>query len=413
MRLTLRLAFRNLSRNKRRSILTLLAVLIPVVLLEVVWGFIGAMERSVFENTIRLETGHLQIELANDQRVGQTRLLIRDVRPVLAALQEELEIEWYTLRLELPALAAAGGRSRGVLLQGVEPAQSERISVMSHWVHQGRYLAETDTNVAVAGEKLLEKLDLGVGSRLIVLASHPETGTGVLLPEIVGGIDAPNRELSRGIVQISLNDARRLVRAEYAATSVITLVKGVTGPWDAPVIRSVAERLQQRLGEAYEVKTWEELVPQLVGILKLIRPIDGAFMMIFFLLSGLVVLNTLYLNVVERTHELGVVLALGFGRRRMLTMITMEALLLAVIGSAIGSAIGLGLVAWGSGGLVMPDVYKESYASLGVEPVLHLSIGPWEAALSAVVMLVVAMLAAWRPAWQEAKLEPVEAMRAV
>lgn len=413
MWLIVRLAFRNLLRNKRRSMLTLLAVLIPVLLLDVVWGFIGAMERSLFDNTIRLETGHLQIQPAEGRQVGQTRPLIRDVRPVLQALEADTQIEWYTLRLELPALAASGGRSRGVLLQGVEPKRSERVSLMSRWVKEGRYLNDSDEGAAVVGKKLLEKLDLDVGSRLILLASHPQTGTGVLMSEIVGEIDAPNRELSRGIVQVPLGDALTLVRLEHAATTVIALVKDVQGPGDAPVIREVAERLTRRLGTAFVVKTWDELVPQVVGILKLIRPIDGAFMMIFFLLAGLVVLNTLYLNVVERTRELGVILALGLGRRRMLAMIATEALLLAGIGSVIGSAIGLGLVAWGSGGLVMPEIYKESYAQFGVEHVLHLTITPGEAVLSAFVMVVVALLAAWRPAWQAARLEPVEAMRAV
>lgn len=419
MRLILRLAVRNLWRNKRRSLLTLLAVLIPVALLDLVWGFLGAFERSLFENTVRLETGHLQIHEAGYQKVGQAVPLIRDVAPVLQALQEDPEIEAFTVRLELPALASStatdgeGGRSRGVLLQGLDPEGAARVNVFPRWVREGRYLRPDDEATAVVGRQLLQKLRLGLGDRLVLLIAHPEVGAAVVLPEIVGMFDIPSRELSRGVVQAPLEAVRAAIRQERAATSVLALIRGVRGPWDSPRIAAVAERLQQKLGEGYVVETWEALAPQAVGLLRILKPINIAFMAIFFLLAGLVVLNTLYLNVLERIHELGVVLALGVGGRRVLAMITAEALVLAGVGALIGSAVGIGLVAHWSRGLHLPSVYQEVYAQIGLEPVLYLAMTPGEALLSAGAMLVVALGAAWLPARYAARLEPTEAMRAV
>jgi ABC-type lipoprotein release transport system permease subunit len=412
MRLIVRLAVRNVLRNKRRSALTLLAVLIPVALLDLVWGITNALERGLFESTVQLDTGHLQIHQAGYRKVGQAVPLMRDVRPVLDALAREADIEAFTVRLELPALAAAGSRSRGVLLQGIEPERSERVSLMARWVRQGRYLAPDDENAAVAGAQLLKKLGEGVGDRLVLLVSHPETGTGVLVPQIVGVLEAPSRELSRSIVQVPLQDARRAIKLEYGATAVIALVKGIRGPWDTTKIQAVAQRLQRALGERFVVETWEALAPQAVGFLKVLKPINIGFMAIFFALAGLVVLNTLYLSVLERTHELGIVLALGVGRQRVLAMITAEALVLAGIGALVGSAVGVALVAYWSSGLVLPEVYKEVYAQIGLRPVLYLYIRPLEAVLSAAVMLGVAWLAAWVPARGASRLDPVEALRA-
>jgi ABC-type lipoprotein release transport system permease subunit len=412
MWLILRLAFRNLLRNKRRSTLTLLAVLIPVALLDLVWGVTGALERGLFENTVRLDTGHLQIHKAGYRVIGQAVPLIRDVGPVLDALKQEPEISAFTVRLELPALASSGSRSRGVLLQGVDPESSQRVSVIDRWVHEGRYLKPGDERTAVIGRGLLKKLGLDLGGRVILLIAHPDTGTGVLLPEIVGILDAPSRELSRAIVQVPLREARKAIRLPNGATSVIALVQGVQGPWDTPRIQAVAERLQLALGEEFTVETWEELAPQAVGFLKILKPINAGFMAIFFALAGLVVLNTLYLNVLERRHELGVILAVGAGQRRVLAMITTEALVLAGMGALVGSLLGIGLVAHWSRGLVLPTVYKEVYAQIGMEPVLYLSMTAGEAVLCAVAMLAVAWLAAWLPARHAAKLEPVEAIRA-
>ena len=416
MRLILRLAVRNLWRNKRRSLLTLLAVLIPVALLDLVWGFLGAFERSLFENTVRLETGHLQIHKAGYKKVGQAVPLIRDVEPVLNVLREDPDIEAFAVRLELPALAsstaAEGGRSRGVLLQGLDPQGAARVNVFPRWVREGRYLRPNDDETAVVGRQLLEKLKLGLGDRLVLLIAHPEVGAAVLLPEIVGVFDLPSRELSRGVVQAPLEAVRAAIRQERAATSVLALVRDVRGPWDSSRIAAVAERLQRKLGEGFVVETWEALAPQAVGLLRILRPINIGFMAIFFLLAGLVVLNTLYLNVLERVHELGVVLALGAGGRRVLAMITAEALVLAGVGALIGSAVGIALVARWSGGLHLPSVYREVYAEIGMEPVLYLAMTPGEAVLSAVAMLAVALGAAWLPARYAARLEPTEAMRA-
>lgn len=412
MRLVLRLAFRNLLRNPRRSVLTLLAVMVPVLLLDLMWGFTGAFERSLFDNTVRLETGHLQIHEADYNVIGQTIPIVRDIRPAEAALRENPDIEHYTTRLELPALAAADDESKGVLVQGVEPERSQAMSLMSRWIADGRYLEADDSGVAVVGAQLLEELGLNLGDRVILLTSHPETGTGVLTPTVVGVLDAPSQELSQGIVQVPLADARNAIDFPYGATSVAALVTNVAGPWDDPRIQDVTAQLQRSLGDRFAVEDWREIAPGTAGMLAILQPVNLGFMAIFFLLAGLVVLNTLFLNVHERTNELGVVLALGTQRRRVLAMIAAEAAVIALVGALVGSAIGGGLVWHWSDGLVMPDIYKETYEQIGIEPVLNLYMTVGQGALSALLMLGIAVAASWLPARAAAGLEPVEAMRA-
>ncbi len=412
MRLILRLAFRNLFRSPRRSVLTLLAVMVPVLLLDLMWGFTGAFERSLFDNTVRLETGHLQIHEADYDVVGETIPIVRDIRPAVEALRNNPDIAHYTTRLELPALASAGDDSKGVLVQGIEPARSQAMSLMGRWVEAGRYLQADDAGTAVVGAQLLEELGLELGDRIILLSSHPETGTGVLTPTVVGVLNAPSQQLSQRVVQVPLRDARNAIDFPHGATSVAALVGDIAGPWDDPRIQRVTDEIGQTLGEDFAVESWREVAPQTVGFLNILRPINLGFMSIFFLLAGLVVLNTLFLNVHERTNELGVVLALGSGGRRVLGMIAAEAAVLALVGALVGSAIGGGLVWHWSSGLVMPDIYKDTYEQIGIEPVLNLHMTVGQGAISALAMLGIAVAASWLPARNAASLDPIDAMRA-
>jgi len=413
MRLTLALAWRNLWRNRRRAILTLLAVLVPVLLLNLMWGLKGAFLRNMFENTTLLETGHLQIHEAGYRELGNTLPLIRDVRPVLDALESDESVRWYTVRIEVPALAANSDRSRGVMLQGIEPDKARQISLMDEWVTQGRPLAAGDRKTAIAGEALLSKLDADVDGTFILMTSHPQTGTGVLVPTVVGGIDPPSRALSQGIVQVPLADARALVKNPNAATSVVVLLEGVNGPWDQPQIEAAVARLGEALGDGYAVESWHELAPETAALFNVIGPIYLVFSLIFFLLGGLVVLNTLYLSVLERTRELGVVLALGSSRRRVLGWIETESVLLAGIGSLIGSALGALLVWWGGFGFELPQAYGEIMSAINMTNTFYLHMTLAEGVLSGTLMFAIALLAAAYPGWRASRLEPVEAMRFV
>ncbi|HED04582.1 MAG TPA: ABC transporter permease [Candidatus Fraserbacteria bacterium] len=409
MRFSLRLAWRNLSRNRRRSVLTLLAVLLPVLILDLMWGFSNAVQRNLFESTTQLETGHLQVHRA-DYRQLQTGLpLIQNVTPVLQIIAQDPAIERFAVRLDLPALAAHGDRSRGVLLRGVRPGKAGQLSALDKWVRTGRPLKAGDRKVALAGSNLLKALHLKVGQSVILLSASLRTGTGVLIPKVVGSLAPPSPQLSRSIIELPLADARSLVHNPQAASSVVVLLKDISGPWDQSRIEREARSLQAKLGPDYLVETWAELAPATVGLFKIIQPLYLAFSLIFFLLGGLVVLNTLYLSVLERTRELGVVLALGSSRRRVLGWIEVEAVLLAGLGALLGSALGLALVGWGSLGFRLPGFYAE-FVSIGLNNIFYLSISPAEAALSAGLMFVLALTAAAYPGWRAARLEPVEAM---
>ncbi len=407
-------AWRHLWRSRRRSILTLVAVFIPVLILVLELGLLNGEQESLFRNTVTLETGHLQIRAATDRPEGGALALMKDPAAALAVLDSVPGIAWRTERLDLPAMISNGGRSQGILLQGVVPEEVGRVSPIGRLVTEGNYLTTGARGVVIGGE-LRDLLAASVGSELVLLGVHPDTGIGAASVPVLGVYAAPDPAMGRALVQVDLALAQTLARRPGAVTSIVAFVDEVEGPWDAAKVEKVVVELRARLPKDYKVLDYNELAPELKTFEQVEKPFHIMAMSIFFILGGLVVLNTLFLSVVERTHELGIILALGSSRRRVMRMVMTEALLLALVGAAAGLAAGGALVAWAqaSGGLTMPGAYSDSLRLMGMEPVLQLRVSVFEYLVSGLAMVGVALLSAWIPARRAASLEPVEAMRHV
>lgn len=404
-------AVRHLLRNRRRSLLTLVAVLVPVYILVLMYGLVSGEMRGFFDGAVKLRTGHFQVRAVADRPEGGALPLINQPDKLIGLVDGLPGIERHVVRLDLPALAAEGDHSQGVLVQGISSGQTDPIADL---VTSGRFL-NGDGRSAVVGEGLARLLNLKVGDQIILLGSHPDAGLGVANPTVVGIFSAPDETLSRSVVDVDLSLARQLVRRPDAATAIVGYVQGVDGPWDAWKIERAVVTLRAELPAGYEVLDWRALSPDINLYMRIARPILTLFSGIFFILGGLVVLNTLYLSVMERTRELGIIIALGASRGQVMRMVFTEAGLIAVAGGAIGALAGAALV-WiieAVGGLRLPGAYSGFLKAFGMQPLLHLRVTIPEIALSAAAMVVMALLAAWYPARRAARLEPVEAIHYV
>ena len=408
-------AIRHLKRNRGRTILTLLAVLIPVYFLVFMFGMSNSIISDMFETATRVDTGHLQIRHVERRGMGSAIPLMHDSKSVLAALDKIDAVEWRTVRLDMPALASVADRSQAIYVQGVIPEEVAPISSIQDLVVKGTYLKNGQSG-AVIGEELAALLNVDMGDEITLLGAHPETGLGVLKVPIVGIYQAPISEMGRTLIQTTLNTARQLARSPDAATAVVVRVNDVHGPRDIDNIEAVTAQLKGLLPEDLEVLDWRQLAPQVSGYMGILRPVMIIFAAIFFGLGALVVLNTLYLSVMERTRELGLIIALGASRWRVMGMVLTEAGLIAVVGAVYGALIGVAL-AWiieALGGIPLPGAELAKYMKIfGMKPVIHMMISWPQVVISAAAMVGVAIMAAWFPAYRASKLEPVEAMRYV
>jgi len=407
-------AIRHMMRNRRRTVLTLLAVLIPIYFLIVMFGFINSMVQDMFESSTRFDTGHMQIRAEKTRATGSAQPLMNDPSDALAALASIDGIEWSTVRLDLPAMASVDDHTRTVFVRGVVPEEIDPVSNMAERIVEGEFLTSQSTGVLV-GEELAELLGLSLGDDMVLLGAHPEAAFGAIRAPVIGIFNAPEATIGRTFVYASLGTARQLARSAAAATAVVIRIDGVSGPQDSARMEQAADELRAALPAGYEVQDWLELLPVMDGYLKILTPMMVIMAVVFFGLGALVVVNTLYLSVMERTREIGLIIALGASRLRVMGMVLAEAGLITLAGAFYGAVVGVGiiLIVEAFGGIPLWGQMAEYMKEVGIQPVLHMSITAPQVLLSAGAMAVVAMLAAWLPARRASKLEPMEAMRYV
>lgn len=409
MRLLIALAWRNLWRHKRRSLITAGAVAIVTFMSVAYYGMGGAAENGVYQQLT--ETGgHVQLRAPGweDARaVGDA--LIEDAAAVTdrvrAVAGDVVDAPLVLGVLDVPALLSGETRSRGTALHGQDWPDAATERRIGPGTLNGR-MPEADDEL-VLGASLATALDVALGDDVFAYAPGGE-GLGAAVFTLVGLVDLadPNAEIAAawttlaGTQALAAPDA--VQRIEVHGLELVHLS-------DDTVAGSLAARLSSELPRL-EALTWREVSPGLANLLRTIQPMLFVVSAMFFLLAGLLVLNTVYLSVMERIHEFGILHALGAGDRRVLGMISLEAVLMCLLGTVVGTAGGLALVAAYADGLVIEPLV-EYYASFGMDPVFYLSVTPGQVAFAVAFALVTALAAALWPAWIASRLEPVEAMR--
>ncbi|HEX7003749.1 MAG TPA: FtsX-like permease family protein [Trueperaceae bacterium] len=407
--MTLSLAWRNIWRHRWRSLVTAGAVSL-VVLLSLTFFGMGGASRNSFYQRITENSGHVQIRQPGwrDAR-GLRDSLIRDASTVsrkLAALAESrLEQPIVVGVLDVPALLSGAVRSRAVLIHGQDWPQAIRDRRLEGASLEGRFLE--GPGEIVLGASLARALDVALGDE--VFAYSPESeGFGAAAYSVVGLVDVadPNQEIVTAWT--TLEEAQLLAAPDAVTHFEIHAPSLVTIDDDALAV-ALADEIGAEL-PALEALDWRELEPATVQLLETIDPMLYSVSALFFVLAGLLVLNTVYLSVMERVRELGVIQALGAGGSRIVALIATESVLLCSVGALVGAGLGLAAVSSMADGFTVPSL-AEYWASFGLDPVLYVTVTPAQVVFAILFAVITALLAALWPAVLAARLEPVDAMR--
>ena len=397
-----RLAWRSLWREYRRTALLLSAITLGVwAMIAMAAFFRGWLEQQLLDSLDNL-TAHIQIHAPgylDDPALGHS------MPPPAAALRKVLDgpdVKAWGSRMRLPAVVMSERESASVTLIGIEPDREQTLSFISRAVARGRYLDDAGDDGMLLGRKLAERLETGLGKRVVVMTQGADGEIAERGFRVVGIFDATLEEMETAYLFTGLRTVQALVGVG-AQISEIAI--------KAPA-RDRLEPLLTRLRQAApgdEVLSWPELEP----LLRVFVGIIDAFLLIWyvvvFLLMSFGLINTLLMAVFERTREIGLLLALGMHPNWILGQILLESVLLLALGMGLGNALAA-LMLWGlSGGMDM-SAFSEGLAMLGMSPVIYPFVETHDIVIANSVVLTLGLVASLYPAWRAAVTVPVDAL---
>lgn len=403
----LALAWRNLWRQRRRSLTSVAAVALVVCLSLLYYSIGGAAVNSMYSNLTEA-SGQVQVHTEGYRDLRDFSAgLVRDASQVEAAARNAVGDGVVVGALDVPGLLIHGERSRAVTLSGRQWPPALQASYVRQNPLEGHFVRAGDETGIVLGRSLATALDVGIGGEVLVYAPGTE-GYGATSYTVTGLVDVLDPSAAARTALVSLTAAQSLAAADALSRLEVHFPE-VRRVQDDAISGEAAHRLRQAL-PGLTVETWRQLSPTLGRILESIRPMMALVTIIFFILAGLLVVNSIYLGMIERIREFGLLMSLGTSGRRVMGLITLESVLLCSAGAAVGTAVGLPLVGLMARGFTVPGL-EQYYASFGLDPVFYASIHPSEVAFAVLFALITGVLAALWPASLASRLEPVEAMR--
>ena len=405
MKELLKIAYRGLGRNRRRTLLSALALGIGVALLLMMAAFIEGEMRGSLELGIRLESGHLQVR-AKDYDEVQGSLawedLVEQPGAIAAQVAALAPVRAAAPRLYASGILLVGEESLGVRIIGLDPASATN-EVFRAELPDGAWLEADDREGVLMGEALAAKRGLSVGERITLLV-NTSNGTVEEQSFVIRGLyntHTPTYDQSN--ILMPLAKAQTITQSGDRASIIWVMLDDM---FQADAVAAALTSSQ------YEVKTWEQLNGFVLSIESYSRAMMAIFYLIVLGITATVVVNAMVMAVFERTREIGVLAAIGMKSRRIMALFLTESFLLAVIGVAMGLVLGGIIVYWVSTrGVYLGDMV----ADMGVTGMLmgdriygYLTVQ--DATMLVIAAFVVTMLASLYPAMLAAHMEPVQAL---
>ncbi|MEJ2325920.1 MAG: FtsX-like permease family protein [Anaerolineae bacterium] len=409
MRLYLRLAWRNIWRHRRRTVI--IAVAIGGTMALMMWydGLVGGFNEAIYGNAIRVLGGNIQIHAAGyGAEVDQLPLLpLANDQALAQAAQAQPQVLAAARRINTGGMATTREGAFGVTIVGVEPDQELPVSLVAQKVSAGRYLATDDQDMVYIGQGLATAMDVTVGDRFTLAgrAIHEQMRSRTMT--VAGIYDIGMPDIEKRTIYITLGEAQDLYGLSGQVTEIAISLKQVG---EEPAVMNA---LRPSLAGS-EIVSWQTSFPELEQALATKGGAMNVFSVIIMFIVGIGILNLLLMAIYERTREIGILGALGLKPSQISILFVLEGVLMGLVGVAVGMAlgllingvlgkVGLDFSAFSSISSYTALISGKVYSTWGVDKLLQRTL----------TVLIITTLATLYPAREAALREPAEALHYV
>ena len=397
------LAWRNLWRNHRRTLIMLSAITVGVWAMIFMTALMRGMVDDMLHNGIRNLPGEVQIhhpQYRDDPSINNS--IAAPDEKLLKALQSP-EVKAWTNRVRVPAVISSERDSRGVTLVGVEPVSEVQLGFDSDSIIEGRFLKDGNDSGLIIGAKLAERLETRLGKRIVIMSQDPDNNIADRGFRIVGIYKAKMASLEEMYVYAGLATVQKLLNLGDKVSEI-----AITGD-DYRHVEGWYPVIKKATDENVQALPWYEADTYLGSMLAMMDGFVLVWIVVIFLALSFGLVNTLVMAVFERTREIGLMQALGMRPSLILYQILIESFLLLSIGLLLGNAFAIGTIIPLQDGIDISAVAK-GMEMMGTSSVLYPALKLNDMLLANVIVLVLGLLTSILPAWHAANLNPIEAL---
>jgi ABC-type lipoprotein release transport system permease subunit len=391
MKENIQLAWRNLWRNKRRTILTIASVFFAVFLALLMRSMQIGSYGNMIGNTVKNSTGYIQVQAPgywDDKTINNTFESSRELEEKIQGIDN---ISGMIPRLESFALASSGLKTKGIGIIGTDPVKENQVTGLMNRVIDGDYFNHKENQVLVA-EKLASYLEVGVGDSIVLLSQgyHGITAAGEF--HIIGIVNFPSPEMNSQLIYMTLNDAQYF----YAAPSRLTSLSIMLTEPDN--LDATAESVRSALGDNYDVMTWEQMLTALVQAIESDN-VSGWFMLgILYMVVAFGIFGTMLMMTMERKREFAVLVSIGMQRFKLARILTIETIFIALIGTTAGIVLSLPVVFYfNQFPIELTGEAAKAMMDFNVEPVMPFAFTGHIFFQQTVIVLILTLIAALYP----------------
>ncbi len=406
VRIVVTLAWRNLWRNHRRTIIMLAAISIGAWAMIFMTSLMRGMVNEMLRDGIAALPGHVQVhhpEYRDDPSIGN---LVSMTSVEVGDAFSSVDIKRYSARVRVPAIVSSERDSRGVTLVGVDPAGEVSIGAVGNNITEGRGLEGPDDTGVVLGRKLALKLETEVGKRIVLMSQDPDNEVADRGYRVVGLFAANLVAHEEAYVFAGRETVQKMLRIDDHISEI-----AVMGD-DYRIVEPLLAKVRAAMSEEDEILPWTELNAYLGTMMGVMDGFVLVWVIVIFLALSFGLVNTLVMAVFERVREIGLMLALGMRPSSILGQIIVESIFLLVLGLALGNALAFGSIIPLRDGIDI-SIVADGMEMFGASSVLYPELEMGDVIMANIVVLVLGFLASLSPAWRASRYEPVEAITKV
>lgn len=409
MSILIKIAWRNIWRNPRRSWVLITAIAVGVFSFLGTVAYIDGFSIQMVESAINLQGGHIQVSGRGYHENPTIRTYVSDVGRVEEAIAQIDNVRYAPLAVT-PGMINSAEQASGVVISGVDPVREAAVTTIATSIVEGAYLSPGgDDHEVVIGAALAERLNVLLGEKVVLMANDLDNEVSAGAYRIVGLFRTNSSDFDKANVYLHLDQARELIgyTPQQASAVTIRLDTGLD-------LVETAIGLQRSLGDGdVEVLTWQERSPLLVMMNEMMDMANIFLVVILFTAIAFTLVNSFIMVIFERIREIGIMSANGVRPGQVRLMLYLEAVFIVLLGTVVGGVLAFSLIAWWSAVGLDLSAFAEGLSSFGAASVIYPHVHWGHIFNGFVLIFVMVLLAVLYPAVKASRFGTVEAINYV